>query len=150
MIAPKQDFNTQDRLLLPPITEGTKRLRKKLYKQKRRARDNGLTPTLTINEFLIIMYSNGGRCTFCGDADANTIEHLLPLSMGGNTSFENCVLACHKCNSRREHAITWLLCEYAGRNGKHYVPLYVREAVAGYYGFHVDISCTVPNSATFR
>jgi 5-methylcytosine-specific restriction endonuclease McrA len=34
-----------------------------------------------------------------------TIEHLIPLSRGGNHTWENCVLACQACN-KRKHAKT--------------------------------------------
>jgi 5-methylcytosine-specific restriction endonuclease McrA len=39
---------------------------------------------------------------YCGDTPGTeelTIDHILPKSMGGKTSWENCVLACVKCNS---------------------------------------------------
>lgn len=30
-----------------------------------------------------------------------TIDHIIPKSRGGNNSFENCVAACHECNSKK-------------------------------------------------
>lgn len=36
-----------------------------------------------------------------------TIEHIWPLSLGGETVENNIVLACHDCNSKRGHTMTW-------------------------------------------
>lgn len=44
------------------------------------------------------------RCQFCGcevPAGERTIDHVLPRSRGGPTSWENCVLSCAACNSRK-------------------------------------------------
>jgi len=43
-------------------------------------------------------------CQYCGaqpGPDALTIEHILPRSKGGISSWENCVLACVPCNKRK-------------------------------------------------
>jgi 5-methylcytosine-specific restriction endonuclease McrA len=43
-------------------------------------------------------------CQYCGvtlAADDLTVEHVLPRSRGGPTSWENCVAACESCNSRK-------------------------------------------------
>lgn len=43
-------------------------------------------------------------CQYCGAAMPTpelTIEHILPRSRGGPTSWENCVAACKDCNSRK-------------------------------------------------
>lgn len=43
-------------------------------------------------------------CQYCGvtlASDDLTIEHVLPRSRGGPTSWENCVAACEDCNSRK-------------------------------------------------
>lgn len=40
-------------------------------------------------------------CQYCGEAlpgDDLTIEHVVPRSRGGQTSWENCVAACGTCN----------------------------------------------------
>jgi len=47
---------------------------------------------------------DGHRCQFCGKrpgADAVTIDHVLPRSRGGKSSWENCVLACIDCNKKK-------------------------------------------------
>ena len=44
---------------------------------------------------------DSGCCVYCGDEvsyrDA-TIDHVIPQSRGGVSSFENCVISCSKCN----------------------------------------------------
>lgn len=45
-----------------------------------------------------------GRCAYCGKlisiSDA-TIDHILPLSQGGQSSWENLVNCCNSCNQRK-------------------------------------------------
>ena len=43
------------------------------------------------------------RCAYCYTAQANSgnpvvVDHLLPRSKGGATSFENLCFACYRCN----------------------------------------------------
>lgn len=41
------------------------------------------------------------RCQYCGTETKRhlTLDHIVPKSRGGKTTFENCVGACSKCNS---------------------------------------------------
>jgi 5-methylcytosine-specific restriction endonuclease McrA len=43
---------------------------------------------------------DGGRCGYC-QAWGDTVDHIVPRSRGGDTSWENTVLACGPCNSRK-------------------------------------------------
>lgn len=55
------------------------------------------------------------RCYLCdialtdtpGSRDQFTIEHLWPLSLGGDTVEENLLPACKNCNDTRQHIVTW-------------------------------------------
>lgn len=43
-------------------------------------------------------------CQYCGDQPGKeelTIDHVLPRAQGGTSTWENCVLACVDCNSRK-------------------------------------------------
>jgi len=43
-------------------------------------------------------------CQYCGcqpGSEELTIDHVVPRSHGGETTWENCVLACVNCNSRK-------------------------------------------------
>jgi hypothetical protein len=39
-------------------------------------------------------------CGYCGRS-ADTVDHILPRSKGGKTSWVNCVAACWPCNNRK-------------------------------------------------
>jgi hypothetical protein len=55
----------------------------------------------------------GNRCAYCRTAEALTVvtfelEHVTPKAAGGETSFDNLVLACPSCNrykATRQHAL---------------------------------------------
>jgi len=41
------------------------------------------------------------ECAYCGSNTDLTIDHVIPSSRGGKTTFENCVAACRKCNHKK-------------------------------------------------
>lgn len=47
---------------------------------------------------------DGGRCQYTGrelHPGEGNIDHIMPRSRGGKTTWENCVLACREVNSRK-------------------------------------------------
>ena len=47
---------------------------------------------------------DGHTCQYCGTSygsDRLSIDHVRPRSKGGKTSWDNCVLACVRCNSAK-------------------------------------------------
>ena len=53
-----------------------------------------------------VMVRDGFVCAYCGTKDKRlTIDHVIPVSKGGKTSFENCVAACKNCNSTKNDRI---------------------------------------------
>ena len=48
-----------------------------------------------------VMIRDDFRCQYCGETKGLTIDHVIPTSKGGKTTFENCVAACKKCNGRK-------------------------------------------------
>lgn len=44
---------------------------------------------------------DGHRCQYCG-AQAESIDHVLPRSRGGQHAWDNVVAACRRCNTRKE------------------------------------------------
>jgi len=56
-----------------------------------------------------------GYCLTDGGDRLLTIDHILPRSKGGLTSFQNCTAACHRCQSQKRdrtldemrHSVTW-------------------------------------------
>jgi len=44
------------------------------------------------------------QCQYCGARDCElTIDHITPKSKGGVTCWENCCLACVKCNTKKSN-----------------------------------------------
>ena len=39
-----------------------------------------------------------GQCQYCGSTKQLTIDHVIPRSKGGKTSWTNLVTACNRCN----------------------------------------------------
>ena len=43
-------------------------------------------------------------CVYCGTKSSKlTIDHILPKTRNGKTSFENCVAACFDCNTTKNN-----------------------------------------------
>ena len=42
-----------------------------------------------------------GRCAYCDEPGANTVDHIYPQSKGGKTEWMNVTLACRDCNGRK-------------------------------------------------
>lgn len=48
-----------------------------------------------------IFKRDGHRCVYCGLHGELTLDHVLPKSRGGRTSWDNLVTACKRCNARK-------------------------------------------------
>jgi len=49
-----------------------------------------------------ILRRDGHRCQYCGRSDLSlTIDHVMPVSRGGEDTWENLVCACVDCNNRK-------------------------------------------------
>uniref|UniRef100_A0A6M3JS80 Putative homing endonuclease n=1 Tax=viral metagenome TaxID=1070528 RepID=A0A6M3JS80_9ZZZZ len=45
-------------------------------------------------------------CVYCGKKRGNfNIDHLVPKSRGGKSTWENCVSSCKKCNSKKSNRL---------------------------------------------
>lgn len=44
----------------------------------------------------------GKRCLYCGDAPAQTVDHVLPLALGGTNHEGNLAPACYECNRLKQ------------------------------------------------
>ena len=45
-----------------------------------------------------------GKCQYCDKQltkEVSTIDHIVPRSRGGTTTWENCVISCSDCNGRK-------------------------------------------------
>ena len=48
---------------------------------------------------------DGSQCQYCGKRGADTIDHVIPKCAGGQTTWDNCVLACVECNTKKANKI---------------------------------------------
>ncbi|MCA9175732.1 MAG: HNH endonuclease [Planctomycetales bacterium] len=65
----------------------------------------GKMPRLTVSfSRRNLLRRDGFACQYCGSSPATselTVDHVMPRSRGGESSWENCVLACRSCNRRK-------------------------------------------------
>lgn len=48
-----------------------------------------------------VLARDGFKCVYCG-SPANTIDHVIPQSKGGPSTYDNCVAACSPCNRKKD------------------------------------------------
>ncbi len=48
-----------------------------------------------------IFKRDGGACQYCGTTKDLTLDHVIPRSKGGKSTWTNLVTACKKCNSNK-------------------------------------------------
>lgn len=48
-----------------------------------------------------VMVRDRYQCCYCGTNKNLTIDHIIPASRGGKSSFENCITACKSCNNKK-------------------------------------------------
>ena len=67
--------------------------------------NDNLTINLTTNEQLKNLYNTSKNCYWCGIklVKENThLDHLMPFKLGGKHTISNLVLACCKCNLKKQ------------------------------------------------
>ena len=50
-----------------------------------------------------VMVRDRFECAYCGSRKRLTIDHVIPKSRGGKSTFENCVTACKDCNNKKNN-----------------------------------------------
>jgi hypothetical protein len=48
----------------------------------------------------MILERDNYTCQYCGEY-GDTIDHIIPKSKGGISSFKNCICACERCNTKK-------------------------------------------------
>ncbi len=87
-----------------------KGLSKHLVRQQTRRtqkRDNG-GGGVTHAEWQTILRRYNHRCGYCGDTEQITMDHVMPLSKGGQHDVANVAPACRPCNARKHTATNWV------------------------------------------
>lgn len=76
---------------------------RRLKKARYRTNKAGGKSKLSLTAWLNILTSYDWACAFCKKKEI-TLEHLVPLRMGGGTDVKNCVPACDFCNNGFEYS----------------------------------------------
>lgn len=48
-----------------------------------------------------VLTRDNNRCVYCGSTEDLSVDHIIPSSRGGKSSFENCVASCRPCNNKK-------------------------------------------------
>lgn len=64
---------------------------------------------LTADDWAEILREHDHRCRYCGRKIKLTVDHVIPLSKGGDHSKKNVVPACQSCNSKKRDRLDWLI-----------------------------------------
>ena len=61
-----------------------------------------LTKIMNISPSRSMIYKRDNHtCQYCGSRSKLTIDHVIPRSKGGQDTWENLVVACSKCNTKK-------------------------------------------------
>lgn len=80
------------------------------HKARRRcAEKNG---NITLREWENILKNHSYKCVYCGTKERKlTMDHVMPLSKGGEHNKSNIVPACQPCNSSKCNKILEIVCQ---------------------------------------
>jgi 5-methylcytosine-specific restriction endonuclease McrA len=59
----------------------------------------------TFEEWLALLEFYGHRCLRCGSRESLSVDHVIPLSLGGSNSIDNIQPLCERCNSLKSDTI---------------------------------------------
>lgn len=58
------------------------------------------------NKIRFAVYAkNGNKCCYCGSKNNLEIDHIIPISKGGKSTFDNLQTLCHKCNVKKSNSV---------------------------------------------
>lgn len=66
------------------------------------SRRRGALGKFSSKDFIKLKNNLLGKCGYCGDNEADTIDHILPLSRGGTNWVGNIMPACGSCNYSKQ------------------------------------------------
>lgn len=75
-------------------------------RHRRRARERNAPGTFTQADWLQVLVRHDGRCARCCADGEQTIDHIVPLSLGGTNDPSNLQPMCHLCNSTKGATLT--------------------------------------------
>jgi 5-methylcytosine-specific restriction endonuclease McrA len=73
-----------------------------VHRQNYRALHKGTPGTITKEQWVAVCKFYDNRCLACGKKPrALSVDHVIPLSLGGSNSIDNIQPLCRSCNSRK-------------------------------------------------
>lgn len=66
-----------------------------------KSRNRNAKPKIQLNRKNVMKRDNF-KCMYCGSTNELTIDHIVPKSKGGKTTWENLVTACNPCNNKKD------------------------------------------------
>jgi hypothetical protein len=77
----------------------------KVYKQNSWARKAGAkVEKISLDQMRLRWKAFGGRCAYCGESEAKTVDHVQPLATGGPHRLNNMVPCCKRCNPSKKRS----------------------------------------------
>lgn len=71
------------------------------HNRKRKVRILGVNCTLTQQEWEAIKIKYGNKCLACGTTENISMDHIVPIALGGTHSADNVQPLCRSCNSKK-------------------------------------------------
>lgn len=65
----------------------------------RRAAGYGVAGRLSAADIRSLL--EGALCAYCGSAERLTVDHVVPMALGGTNTVSNLAPACHGCNAQK-------------------------------------------------
>lgn len=93
----------------------TKRLRKVISQQNREAKKKKNGGTITTKEWLDLINRFDYMCLCCKRKEPEiklTMDHIIPISIGGKNEISNIQPLCRNCNSRKQSKHIDFISEY--------------------------------------
>lgn len=87
-----------------------------------RAARLGSNGDITVEEWLALCERFDNRCVACGIQKPLTVDHIIPLSMGGANTIDNIQPLCRSCNSSKHTKST----DYRQSPAPAFAPLRIR------------------------
>jgi 5-methylcytosine-specific restriction endonuclease McrA len=73
---------------------------------RRRAQKTSAGGSYTRDQWQSLLLSFGNRCLWCGnDSERLTVDHVIPVSLGGTSDISNLQPLCFSCNSRKRNRV---------------------------------------------
>jgi 5-methylcytosine-specific restriction endonuclease McrA len=77
----------------------------RINKRNRRARIRNTSGTIKKKEWEVVLLLFGNKCLKCGSTDNLTMDHVIPLSLGGSHTVDNVQPLCFDCNRKKSATI---------------------------------------------